>query len=287
MARDPQETRVRALLSAHPGGVHLADAPLVRIGSSAINRCWRADTRDGLRFVRLAGEEARRLGADWDTELALLEIAGGLGLAPAPLLAVPAVGLLVTEFIEALPETGDAAVDPGRLLRVGALLGAVHAMTPRAGLRRLDFAVQAHGLEEALERTTDADVRLRPRAARVFGRLQSQRRDAVPCHNDVHQANILDDGRLRLVDWEYGGLGDPVFDLAGYVSHHALEDAAVGLLLEGYGASVDRATLRDACWSYDYVQWLWHRLAARLSAAQSATSLAAAEGLARRLIERD
>jgi Ser/Thr protein kinase RdoA (MazF antagonist) len=287
LAPDPYEARVRALLGAHPAGIRLACAPLVSIGSSAVNRCWRADTSDGPCFVRLGGEGAPGLGADWDTELALLEIASGDCLAPAPLLAVTAVGLLVTEFIEVRPGAGDTAADQEHLLRVGALLHAVHAMTPRAGLRRLDFAIQARRLEAELVGTTDADARLRPRAARVFERLQLRRGDAVPCHNDVHRANILDDGRLRLVDWEYGGLGDAMFDLAGFASHHALDDASVGLLLAGYGAGVDHARLDDARWAYDYVQWLWYRLAARLPAAQPAPSLAAAESLARRLTEGD
>ena len=33
----------------------------------------------------------------------------------------------------------------------------------------------------------------------------------VPCHNDLLTANFLDDGgRLRLLDWEYAGMNDPL-----------------------------------------------------------------------------
>ena len=40
----------------------------------------------------------------------------------------------------------------------------------------------------------------------------------VLCHNDMLAANILDDGRrVWLVDWEYAGVGHPLFDLAGVV----------------------------------------------------------------------
>ena len=36
-----------------------------------------------------------------------------------------------------------------------------------------------------------------------------------PCHNDLLNANFIDDGaRIRIVDWEYAGMGDPFFDLA-------------------------------------------------------------------------
>jgi hypothetical protein len=158
--------------------------------------------------VRLAGEEARRLGADWDSELALLRIASGSGLAPAPLLAVPRAGLLVTEYIQHRAPV-EAAAKPARLRRVGALLRAVHGLSSAGGIRILDFATQAGKLEAELDRDAALE-RLRARAARVFARLHADRGDAVPCHNDVHDANVLDDGRrLRLVDWEYGGLGTP------------------------------------------------------------------------------
>ena len=36
-----------------------------------------------------------------------------------------------------------------------------------------------------------------------------------PCHNDLLNANFIDDGvRIRIVDWEYAGMGDPFFDSA-------------------------------------------------------------------------
>jgi Ser/Thr protein kinase RdoA (MazF antagonist) len=286
LAHDPHEARVRTLLRAHPSGLSLSEAPLIPIGAGAINRCWRAQTDDGLRFVRLASPEARDLGADWDTELALLQIASQHGLAPAPLLAAPSAGLLVTEFIAAAPLAPGTAATPDLLLRVGAVLRAVHALPAGAGIRRLDFATQARQLETRLRRNTTDIAWLRSHASRVFAGLQADRGDAVPCHNDLHRENVLDDGRrLWLVDWEYGGLGDARFDLASYASHHSLSDDNVGSLLAGYGTRVDPARLRSARWAYDYVQWLWHRLAAQVAGPQGAASLSAADALARTLAE--
>ena len=40
----------------------------------------------------------------------------------------------------------------------------------------------------------------------------------MPCHNDLLNANFIDDGaRIRIVDWEYAGMGDRWFDLGNYV----------------------------------------------------------------------
>ena len=46
------------------------------------------------------------------------------------------------------------------------------------------------------------------------------------CHNDLLNANFLDDGeRLRIVDWEYAGMGDRFFDLANFSINHELDAA--------------------------------------------------------------
>jgi thiamine kinase-like enzyme len=82
------------------------------------------------------------------------------------------------------------------------------------------------------------------------------------CHNDVMPANLIDDGaRLWLVDWEYGGMGHPLFDLANASVNAAFGDADDEALLEAYRGEVDPAELalvrifkaasllREALWS--------------------------------------
>jgi thiamine kinase-like enzyme len=57
----------------------------------------------------------------------------------------------------------------------------------------------------------------------------------VPCHNDLLPANLLHDGRrIRILDWEYAGMGDRYFDLANLAANSALEPAGEALLLEAY-----------------------------------------------------
>ncbi len=56
-----------------------------------------------------------------------------------------------------------------------------------------------------------------------------------PCHNDLLNANFIDDGsRIRIVDWEYAGMGDPFFDLGNFSINHELSPDEDRLLLETY-----------------------------------------------------
>ncbi|HET8785021.1 MAG TPA: phosphotransferase, partial [Candidatus Limnocylindrales bacterium] len=65
-----------------------------------------------------------------------------------------------------------------------------------------------------------------------------------PCHNDLLNANFIDDGqRIRIVDWEYAGMGDPFFDLGNFSINHELDADADAALLEAYAGEVRPADL--------------------------------------------
>lgn len=54
-------------------------------------------------------------------------------------------------------------------------------------------------------------------------------------HHDLLPGNVIDDGRrLWLVDWEYGGFGTPMFDLANLSSNGAFAEMDDAMLLDAY-----------------------------------------------------
>jgi thiamine kinase-like enzyme len=67
----------------------------------------------------------------------------------------------------------------------------------------------------------------------------------VPCHNDLLNANFLDDGEIRIVDWEYAGMGDRFFDLANFSVNHGFGEADDRELLGAYFGTVNGEHLRD------------------------------------------
>ncbi|MEO1995042.1 MAG: choline/ethanolamine kinase family protein [Planctomycetaceae bacterium] len=55
------------------------------------------------------------------------------------------------------------------------------------------------------------------------------------CHNDLLPANVVDDGkRLWLIDWEYAGIGNPLFDVAGVAANFQLTREETEDLLRCY-----------------------------------------------------
>ena len=91
----------------------------------------------------------------------------------------------------------------------------------------------------------------------------SSPREIVFGHNDLLAANFLDDGsKIWIVDWEYGGFNDPLFDIGGLASNNDfdenLELEALTLyfnekpnadLLKKYNAMKTASLLRETMWS--------------------------------------
>lgn len=57
----------------------------------------------------------------------------------------------------------------------------------------------------------------------------------VPCHNDMVAENFIKSGeRIYLIDWEYGGMNDPMWDLAAYSLENELSEDQEELFLKLY-----------------------------------------------------
>ncbi len=85
-----------------------------------------------------------------------------------------------------------------------------------------------------------------PRWLDIAGRLEAAQvpMPVVFGHHDLLPANLLDDGdRLWLVDWEYGGYGTPLFDLANLAGNAGLPADDERALLAGYFGHEPEPTL--------------------------------------------
>jgi aminoglycoside phosphotransferase (APT) family kinase protein len=112
-------------------------------------------------------------------------------------------------------------------------------------------------------------------SAFVAGSQADPSRERVPlrlCRVDPNLANALwcDDGRLRWVDWEYSGWGDPALDLADLRWHAALDElgsAEHDRLRDSYRRPTgdtgfqERLAVWDRLiatrWAFLILRWLW------------------------------
>jgi thiamine kinase len=254
---------VRAALASGAATSALAEVPFEPLHGGLSNHSWRAAHDGRSYFIRFGGPDAASLGVDRHGERMLLVTAGAAGLAPPLVACDPANGLLVTHYLAGGPWRRDDAHDPRNLERIAERLRVLHGLPVPAGVPEVDFSAQAQRLSSQLGALGVTDLLLATIAQSAFAVLASRPPATALCHNDLHHLNILDhEGRLWLVDWEYGGCGNPLFDLASFACQHEFTREGRGSLLDAYGVSdvASRALLDAACIAFDYVQWLWYRL---------------------------
>ena len=96
--------------------------------------------------------------------------------------------------------------------------------------------------------------------ARRIERIRATQ-DLCLCHNDLLNANFIDDGeRIRIVDWEYAGLGDRFFDLANFAINHELDRGEREALLRAYSGELrdeDARALELMRFMSDFREAMW------------------------------
>jgi thiamine kinase-like enzyme len=191
---------------------------------------------DGERYVlRVAGKGTNLLGIDRAVELAATQAAAALGIGPEVVEFVEPEGWLVTRFIDGKTPPLERMREPDMLARIASALRAFHDGKRIPGTFDSFRVVEAYR-DTTLERGGRVPAEY-DWAREIAGRIEARRAAAtsVPCHNDLLNANFLDDGeRLCIVDWEYAGMGDRFFDLANFSINHELDPTQSETLLAAY-----------------------------------------------------
>jgi thiamine kinase-like enzyme len=167
--------------------------------------------------VRLPGKDTALLGIDRDAERAATEAAARLRLGPEVVAYSRRPPCLVTRFIAGRALSAEELRTPALLDEVARSLRALHGM-PRLPARFDAFAVISAYHATTLARGAPIPPRYDELAAgahAIAAALGGAGEHApVPCHNDLLTANFVHDGvRVRILDWEYAGMGDRYFDL--------------------------------------------------------------------------
>ena len=192
------------------------------LGGGLTNRNYRIDA-DGQSYVlRVAGKDTALLGIDRACEVACSRAAAALGVGPEVIAYLPEHEAMVRRFVRGRVLTPEDVQQPDVLSRVAETLCRYHG-GPRGEGSFSPFAAVRSYYSLARER----HVRLPDSLEGALKRLAKIEQDLqtddppCPCHNDLLAGNFIDDGTaVRIIDWEYGGMGDRFFDLGNLAANN-------------------------------------------------------------------
>jgi thiamine kinase-like enzyme len=226
------------------------------------NQNYRVDSAEGSFVIRIGGANTELLGINRLDEYAAHQAAAGIGLAPEIVYFIEPEGYLVTRFIPGHPLPPEEIGQAENIRRVAGALQQVHVL-PKISATFSPFRF----VEAATEIARQYGVAFPENFEMLLAGMREIEtaflQDPLPlrlCHNDLLNANFLDDGRLRILDWEYAGMGDPFFDLANFAVNHDFTDEQEEVLLEAYfgqATPARRARLKLMKLMSDFREAMW------------------------------
>jgi thiamine kinase-like enzyme len=226
-----------AALAALEPAIGAAEGEPEPLDGGITNRNFRlrAGGRDVV--VRLPGKDTELLGIDRAAERDATAAAFAAGVGPEVVAFLTHPPCLVTRFIAGRPLAAEELREEPLLDEVAAALRSVHhgaALPARfdcfAVVDAYQATARAHGT-----RVPDAYGRLIAGAHAIRDAMRGPEHAQVACHNDLLTANFLHDGEhVRIVDWEYAGMGDRYFDLGNLSVNNRFGESDDERLLAAY-----------------------------------------------------
>jgi thiamine kinase-like enzyme len=250
-------TKLAAELGPLEGGV-------VHLDGGFTGRILRARLGGGDYVIRLAGKDTRALGIDRAAERDATVAAARVGIGPEVAAFLPEEDVLVTRYIEGRALRAEEVSEPDVLSDVAESLKTVHR-GPRLRAKFSPFRIvdayraiaEEHGVS-AGDRYESAHVL----AGEIEVTMVGPEHAPVLCHDDLVPSNLMHDGeRVRIVDWEYAGMGDRFFDLGNLSVNAGLDEGDDEWLLTAYWGEPPTArrfaTLRLMRLVSDFREAMW------------------------------
>ena len=148
-------------------------------------------------------------------------------------------GVLLTEFIEAIEWTNKDVNKINNIIKLALILKAIHTLKPEA--QAFDLLSGVRRYAKTLQ--TETSKKWANEIISLYS--ECEQRPSVLCHNDLHSGNILESDKLVFIDWEYAGLGNPLFDVSSILQYHQLSDEHTELFLNAYCGEVSPRERED------------------------------------------
>jgi len=223
-----------------------------------VSESWLLEDRGQRMVLRIDTPLALELKLDRHAELSVLETVAAAGIGPQPLWADAAAGVLLTAYVPGPVWDETNVHDPACLQRLATTLRRLHGLSAAGPGFNPGLAARTY----AGDIGTPSATALAGKAAVLADQLLTPDRYRALCHNDLVFTNIIGSDPVRLIDWEYAALGDPLFDFAVVVRHHRLAaSTAAGFLNACLGPRDGNTAERFSafCELYDLLATLWYQ----------------------------
>ncbi len=223
--------------------------------------------------VRLPGKDTGLLEIDRAAEKAAGDLAAAVGVGPAVVAMLEDPPCLVTEFVVGEPMSAEELREPGALAEAAAALRALHGCEERLPGVFSSFRI----VETYAARMADRGAEVPSSyewamgaAHRIEATLVGPEHEPVPCHNDLLSANFIRSPQgLRIIDWEYAGMGDRYFDLGNFAVNNELDEGQewnlLGAYFESPASEARLASLRLMRFMSDFREAMWGALQSTIS----------------------
>ncbi len=262
-----QEIQVHEVLTGIPGFGDLteSDYTTARLGGLT-NRVYRIETGAGRYVLRIPGKGTEAY-IDRAVEIHNARVAARAGVSAEVIYADVDSGVMLTRHIDdAVTMTADGFGERnGAAARAGLALRRMHQWPEAFEFRFELFAMiddYLRILDERKAELPDGYGDVVESAQPVRAALRRHPVRLAPCHCDPLCENFLDDGeRMWVVDWEYSGMNDPLWDLgdlsveAGFTPAQDLEMMRAWCGGEPDAASMGRMVIYKAMCDLLWTLW--------------------------------
>jgi thiamine kinase-like enzyme len=257
-------------LSARLGELEGEPTPL---DGGITNRNFRARFAGSDVVVRLPGKDTALLEIDRGAERAAGQLAARAGVGPEVVAQLEDPPCLVTAFVEGEAMSAEELREPAAVAEVAAALRRLHGCGEAIPASFSCFRIVETYAARIAERGRTVPTHYewaQAQAHRVEAALSGPEHAPVPCHNDLLAANFIRSPRgVRIVDWEYAGMGDRYFDLGNFAVNNELDGDGEAALLSAYfevtARSCRLAALRLMRFMSDFREAMWGAVQSTLS----------------------